>query len=110
MIRRPPRSTRTDTLFPYTTLFRSDDLAGAVAPLAGRTRGIYPAHGISSAGAHGAQNGMEMATYGCADCHQYGGGRRAAPPGPIDIRLLQRVRGSGDGPEIGRASVRERGC
>src|SRR3546814_1358609 len=27
MIRRPPRSTRTDTLFPYTTLFRSDALA-----------------------------------------------------------------------------------
>src|SRR3546814_7078580 len=25
MIRRPPRSTRTDTLFPYTTLFRSQD-------------------------------------------------------------------------------------
>src|SRR3546814_16941369 len=25
MILRPPRSTRTDTLFPYTTLFRSDD-------------------------------------------------------------------------------------
>src|SRR3546814_13700803 len=25
MIRRPPRSTRTDTLFPYTTLFRSYD-------------------------------------------------------------------------------------
>src|SRR3546814_14645753 len=40
MIRRPPRSTRTDTLFPYTTLFRS------------RSRGHlveteqYPAHGI----------------------------------------------------------------
>src|SRR3546814_11673814 len=27
MIRRPPRSTRTDTLFPYTTLFRSCRLA-----------------------------------------------------------------------------------
>src|SRR3546814_11833907 len=27
MIRRPPRSTRTDTLFPYTTLFRSRDKA-----------------------------------------------------------------------------------
>src|SRR3546814_16103779 len=26
MIRRPPRSTRTDTLFPYTTLFRSQNL------------------------------------------------------------------------------------
>src|SRR3546814_18303065 len=29
MMRRPPRSTRTDTLFPYTTLFRStDDIVG----------------------------------------------------------------------------------
>src|SRR3546814_6374682 len=27
MIRRPPRSTRTDTLFPYTTLFRSEHAA-----------------------------------------------------------------------------------
>src|SRR3546814_6051339 len=35
MIRRPPRSTRTDTLFPYTTLFRSDqefDLAVLLQP------------------------------------------------------------------------------
>src|SRR3546814_11093919 len=31
MIRRPPRSTRTDTLFPYTTLFRSRQRM-AVAP------------------------------------------------------------------------------
>src|SRR3546814_1768802 len=29
MIRRPPRSTRTDTLFPYTTLFRSIEKASA---------------------------------------------------------------------------------
>src|SRR3546814_1434151 len=29
MIRRPPRSTRTDTLFPYTTLFRSAELLDA---------------------------------------------------------------------------------
>src|SRR3546814_2299980 len=29
MIRRPPRSTRTDTLFPYTTLFRSQGLLAA---------------------------------------------------------------------------------
>src|SRR3546814_4391139 len=36
MIRRPPRSTRTDTLFPYTTLFRSarpgSPVGGAVRP------------------------------------------------------------------------------
>src|SRR3546814_18628765 len=30
MIRRPPRSTRTDTLFPYTTLFRSSQGAGGL--------------------------------------------------------------------------------
>src|SRR3546814_10981248 len=39
MIRRPPRSTRTDTLFPYTTLFRSESAAdhpGAVkSPMVG---------------------------------------------------------------------------
>src|SRR3546814_14941855 len=54
MIRRPPRSTRTDTLFPYTTLFRS--VAGGVAldadtprvgtrrhaaPIGGPARGRY---------------------------------------------------------------------
>src|SRR3546814_11875462 len=32
MIRRPPRATRTDTLFPYTTLFRSTE-AGAHGPI-----------------------------------------------------------------------------
>src|SRR3546814_9115392 len=31
MIRRPPRSTRTDTLFPYTTLFRSVEVPDAGA-------------------------------------------------------------------------------
>src|SRR3546814_18723562 len=39
MIRRPPRSTRTDTLFPYTTLFRSGqgtDLRSCRAAAAGR--------------------------------------------------------------------------
>src|SRR3546814_14349089 len=44
MIRRPPRSTRTDTLFPYTTLFRShqefDDLARCIAKIDIRRRGI----------------------------------------------------------------------
>src|SRR3546814_18298584 len=36
MIRRPPRSTRTDTLFPYTTLFRS--AYWAAAPIEGGWR------------------------------------------------------------------------
>src|SRR3546814_6338085 len=33
MIRRPPRSTRTDTLFPYTTLFRSLDSKSFISAL-----------------------------------------------------------------------------
>src|SRR3546814_11720265 len=33
MIRRPPRSTRTDTLFPYTTLFRSRPGLAAAGPV-----------------------------------------------------------------------------
>src|SRR3546814_6764572 len=39
MIRRPPRSTRTDTLFPYTTLFRSRRLGGARPGRTGRMAG-----------------------------------------------------------------------
>src|SRR3546814_5161294 len=38
MIRRTPRSTRTDTLFPYTTLFRSDVVGAAPACSARRRR------------------------------------------------------------------------
>src|SRR3546814_12553996 len=37
MIRRPPRSTRTDTLFPYTTLFRSEGELSAAKERCGGT-------------------------------------------------------------------------
>src|SRR3546814_2910218 len=61
MIRRPPRSTRTDTLFPYTTLFRSDvdphlgrDPCGEIAevqpgklPAVGRVEGARFHHRIA---------------------------------------------------------------
>src|SRR3546814_1852047 len=58
MIRRPPRSTRTDTLFPYTTLFRSLETLGSLNALAfdktgtlteGRPRitDIVPATGVN---------------------------------------------------------------
>src|SRR3546814_1590102 len=59
MIRRPPRSTRTDTLFPYTTLFRSGDtrlatavldVSGALQPgLAVRVR-LLPSRGAETGG------------------------------------------------------------
>src|SRR3546814_2487874 len=48
MIRRPPRSTRTDTLFPYTTLFRSGNVGeilhyGLLALALSRHSGIWTA-------------------------------------------------------------------
>src|SRR3546814_9098795 len=48
VIRRPPRSTRTDTLFPYTTLFRSARRSMSAAPFhrhAGRGRAGQNLHG-----------------------------------------------------------------
>src|SRR3546814_14490042 len=44
MIRRPPRSTRTDTLFPYTTLFRSETPLGRYCRgLRGGVKGVVKA-------------------------------------------------------------------
>src|SRR3546814_8631535 len=62
MIRRPPRSTRTDTLFPYTTLFRSafridvGDLDEEIEPAVGIVAVACFGHGSSSlhAGRHSA--------------------------------------------------------
>src|SRR3546814_1136993 len=51
MIRRPPRSTRTDTLFPYTTLFRSVQRYSMTAP--GDLIGVvqsYPEGGLTVPG------------------------------------------------------------
>src|SRR3546814_3923725 len=55
MIRRPPRSTRTDTLFPYTTLFRSRTVAATATARRRRPapwpRSAAPARSSSAAGA-----------------------------------------------------------
>src|SRR3546814_2278102 len=45
MIRRPPRSTRTDTLFPYTTLFRSHAQRGHFEARFEADRRARPGHG-----------------------------------------------------------------
>src|SRR3546814_7113289 len=47
MIRRPPRSTRTDTRFPYTTLFRSD-LLHAERSAGARAGGAHVQHPVRS--------------------------------------------------------------
>src|SRR3546814_12730720 len=55
MIRRPPRSTRTDTLFPYTTLFRSfigNGKAIALGESEGFTKTVFDAKTGELLGAH----------------------------------------------------------
>src|SRR3546814_18074759 len=100
MIRRPPRSTRTDTLFPYTTLFRS----GRAGPSL-RLRG-------------GA--GLSCALSGKPQCaNQLCGGRRYRPAGR-SLRLVVQLRrpdtvatdlaGAERHSEIGSASFRARVC
>src|SRR3546814_9039428 len=55
MIRRPPRSTRTDTLFPYTTLFRSVGRGGAAFRTARRIAGDRRARASGGAAEPGAR-------------------------------------------------------
>src|SRR3546814_11370713 len=50
MIRRPPRSTRTDTLFPYTTLFRSRPAIHHAAHAAAHAASHHPAHHAAAEG------------------------------------------------------------
>src|SRR3546814_14581888 len=107
MIRRPPRSTRTDTLFPYTTLFRSQGGPTGRAATMDHPMPGQPMFGVSSESDSGA------------------GGRVHADPPPRRVAggaddlpsTLLLVGGAGGQPdpaglagEIGRASGRERVC
>src|SRR3546814_16118097 len=72
MIRRPPRSTRTDTLFPYTTLFRSE-ANGYLAP-----------HGIASDYSGGRIERVDIAT-GAVEILYQSGDHGVTLRGPNDI-------------------------
>src|SRR3546814_9424877 len=76
MIRRPPRSTRTDTLFPYTTLFRS--LGGD-----GRSR---PAQGVGRRGADG-RGLLRARTYSAFNAASAGADHGVAAGGGADRTL-----------------------
>src|SRR3546814_12853027 len=86
MIRRPPRSTRTSTLFPYTTLFRALDLAPALhdAGLDGVEDLVVPpglavaGDGLGAGLTHGVPQGTGHRPVG----RRRYGRRRAAPDAP----------------------------
>src|SRR3546814_15285384 len=100
MIRRPPRSTRTDTLFPYTTLFRSSPVSLA------RFLQAQVEHGhadILAALADVLEDRLHFRLLAQQGCGRIGGADGVIEPGPgrqldldravIDIdRRLERLR------------------
>src|SRR3546814_13410525 len=91
MIRRPPRSTRTDTLFPYTTIVRSQAVQGP---------GLADFVGNRSADAPGRRaHRAQLRARAEARRLRLGADHRGLEPGAVASRI-----------EIGRASCRERGC
>src|SRR3546814_20618200 len=82
MIRRPPRSTRTVTLFPYTTLFRS----GRHAPLCGK-----PAHAVREPSRR--RGGVDARSWTAAPTASAlcGRERRAAKASHFSERLIPRI-------------------
>src|SRR3546814_3739714 len=111
MIRRPPRSTRTDTLFPYTTLFRSGLQVGQLEELAPR---MGPAAGLQHRPRH-ARRSIELAVAAIGIGLQHAGpvpemrlGMLATPVAGI-VEDRRRRLGAGEGPvvadKIGRAHV-----
>src|SRR3546814_13656547 len=88
MIRAPPGFTRTDTLFPYTTLFRSRTAASHA--LADRDRG-------NAAGRNRQDGeGFPSTLVPARKCGDRGGGRcRSAPDGGADRTLFRRLEGQG---------------
>src|SRR3546814_8132726 len=94
MIRRPPRSTRTDTLFPYTTLFRS------AAPRSNMSFG-FPCLNGSSLHAPGQESAQIIALEREEEDEDgEGGDDRAGHHDFIILHILAAVRGERDGQRV----------
>src|SRR3546814_14387311 len=104
MIRRPPRSTRTDTLFPYTTLFRSPCLRGPFRRI-GRTTQLHRDEGTHDLNDGDATLALQALSWILSDEPR---AERlldltGLAPGELRASLGERAK-------IGRASCRERVC
>src|SRR3546814_11913659 len=119
MIRRPPRSTRTDTLFPYTTLFRSASPAGRSAPPcprgwgpSGRSCDASLQESFSfGARVYNPAAVRKTSRFGLeVQASDLGGGFEGARLGCGRLLDQRPVQGADGGIKIGRASCRERVC
>src|SRR3546814_13343513 len=114
MIRRPPRATRTDTLFPYTTLFRSlvlvGDYVGFDAERQGADRAGEAVRGLGEA----ADVRHFESPVALGRAHRGLDGDRKAEGGAGRTLQGRSAREGWRGPtfllQIGRASCRERVC
>src|SRR3546814_13647010 len=107
MIRRPPRSTRTDTLLPYTTLFRSCRRRAGPTDRRGRPRLL-----LHRRAAHGGDPAARCRQDALSQVRRPRAHRDARPQGALDLRPHRAEARAGLTPvaEIGRASCRERVC
>src|SRR3546814_17040459 len=104
MIRRPPRSTRTDTLFPYTTLFRSGVLLVGEAEDGDARRRRRIEHPCLERVGRPALAPPRVRHPGLDDAGVGAVRRTEAPDGrPVALQVA-----AGDAEAIGRASGRER--
>src|SRR3546814_4927822 len=90
MIRRPPRSTRNDTLFPYTTLFRSSAWFGfgrTRDPAAGSVRGALP--GVAGRALLPRPNGRDRRRAGGRPSSR--GGDRGSEEHTSELQSLMRI-------------------
>src|SRR3546814_9659485 len=90
MIRRPPRSTRTDTLFPYTTLFRSQllpvRLIGAIESGLGVVYQALPGRGLEVI-RQGVAPCPEVAFFEAVQCH----GSQRSEEHTSELQSLMRI-------------------
>src|SRR3546814_12070031 len=128
MIRRPPRSTRTDTLFPYTTLFRSGDGDFAIHGLAVAIvvgHGLVDRHAIlerelarvahddQAVAAEAERAGVEARAQGRVEARFHSRLDRldrGRADGDVRSALCMRGSAADEPQQIGRASCRERVC
>src|SRR3546814_15279256 len=103
MIRRPPRSTRTDTLFPYTTLFRSATIPAATGLAVRHHRDVAEFPGVAPGAGEGLTVDHRAATEADAEIDVV----EAVEIVPDAMQLFPQRRGQAVAAEkqIGRAHV-----